>query len=127
MANKVQRNPQAKCTHCGLCRNVCPAYKVLKDEITSPRAKNISIDAFVENKIQIDGKYFFEYCNGCEACVAVCPVKSGFDVIKAREFVVKNGFISPENQQMIDNIKKYRNPFGELKKWSSMPDKLYCC
>lgn len=127
MANKIERNPQAKCTHCGLCRTVCPAYKVLKDEIASPRAKNVSIYAFVENKIKIDGKYFFEYCNGCEACVSVCPVKSGFDVIKAREFIVKNWFISPENQQMIDNIKQYRNPFWELKKWSSMPDKLYCC
>ncbi|MBQ9553933.1 4Fe-4S dicluster domain-containing protein [bacterium] len=54
---------------------MCPAYRILKDEITSPRAKNISIDAFMDNKIKIDGKYFFEYCNGCNACVAVCPVK----------------------------------------------------
>lgn len=111
MSQRVQRNPDAKCTHCGLCRQVCPAYQVLQDEIASPRAKNISIDAFINNKVKIDGKYFFQYCNGCEACVAVCPVKAGFDVIKAREFVVQNGFISPENKEMIENIKKYRNPF----------------
>jgi Fe-S oxidoreductase len=37
-----------------LCRNVCPAYKNLKDELVSPRAKNISIDAFMDNQIQID-------------------------------------------------------------------------
>ena len=128
MADRVVRNPNAICTHCWLCRNACPAYRNLKDEIASPRAKNISIDAFVNNEIQIDGKYFFEYCNWCEACVAACPVKLGFDVIKAREYVVSKGYISPENQEMLNNIEKYRNPFWEYQWWwNAMPDKLYCC
>ena len=126
MSERVVRNPDAKCTHCWLCRNVCPAYKVLKDEITSPRAKNVSIDAFVDNKIQIDWKYFYEYCNWCEACLAVCPVKSWFNAIKAREFIVKNGFKSKANQEMWENIQKWRNPFWEVKQWTT-PDKLYCC
>ena len=126
MAKRIIRDPNAKCTHCWLCRNVCPAYKVLKDEITSPRGKNVTIDAFIENKIQVEWKYFFEYCNWCEACLAVCPVKAGFNAIKAREFVVKNWFISKENKEMLENINKWRNPFWEVKQWST-PDKLYCC
>jgi Na+-translocating ferredoxin:NAD+ oxidoreductase RNF subunit RnfB len=99
----------------------------LKDEIASPRAKNISIDAFVDNKVKLDWKYFFEYCNGCEACVAVCPIKCWFDVIKARQQVVKSWFVSKENQQMVENIEKYRNPFWKLNEGTKTPDKLYCC
>ena len=33
MAERVVRDPNAICSHCWLCRNVCPAYKILKDEI----------------------------------------------------------------------------------------------
>ena len=127
MAERVIRDSNAICSHCWLCRNVCPAYKILKDEIASPRAKNISIDAFVDNKVKIDWKYFFEYCNGCEACVAVCPIKCWFDAIKAREEVVKSWFISKENNEMLENIEKYRNPFWKVEEWNKTPDKLYCC
>jgi Fe-S oxidoreductase len=127
MAERVERNNNAQCSHCWLCRNVCPAYKILKDEIASPRAKNVSIDAFMWNKVQLDWKYFFEYCNWCSACVAVCPLKYWFDAITAREFVVKHWFVSEENKQMIENIEKWRNPFWEIKWWGGVPDKLYCC
>jgi Fe-S oxidoreductase len=127
MAERIVRNENTKCSHCWLCRNVCPAYKILKDELVSPRAKNISIDAFMDNQIQIDWKYFFQYCNWCNACVAACPVKFWFDVIKAREYVVQHWFNSRENQEMLEKIEKRRNPFWEIKKWAPAPDKLYCC
>ncbi len=126
MADRVVRNPNAICTHCWLCRNVCPAYKVLQDEIVSPRGKNIAIYSFIDNKIQIDWKYFYEYCNGCEACLAVCPVKRWFDAIRAREQIVKNWFKSKANEEMLENIRKRRNPFWEVQQWKT-PDKLYCC
>jgi hypothetical protein len=48
-------------------------------------------------------------------------------VIKAREYLVAQGFTSPENEQMVENIEKYRNPFGKLDEGTSVPDKLYCC
>lgn len=127
MTERIKRDEKSVCSQCGLCKNVCPAYKVLKDEIASPRGKNLSFQALQEGKVQIWGKYFFEYCNGCEACVAVCPLKCGFDVIKAREYLVAQGFTSPENDQMVENIEKYRNPFGKLDEGTSAPDKLYCC
>jgi hypothetical protein len=28
---------------------------------------------------------------------------------------------------MVENIEKYRNPFGKLEEWAKAPDKLYCC
>lgn len=121
------QNKNLKCTNCGLCRSVCPAYKALKDELVSPRSKNNLSEYFVNNKEKINGKFFYDYCNGCGACVEVCPIKVGFDPIKIRENVVKSGFISKENEEMVNNIKKYKNPFGEIKDDSKIPDKLYCC
>jgi hypothetical protein len=41
--------------------------------------------------------------------------------------VVKNWFVSKENQQMVENIEKYRNPFWKLDEGTKTPDKLYCC
>lgn len=127
MAKRIERNKNAVCSHCGLCKNVCPVYKVLQDECFSPRAKNISIEAFMNNEIQLDWKYFFEFCNWCEACVAVCPLKLWFDVIQAREYIVEHWIISEENKTMLENIEKWRNPFWKLENGMSIPDKLYCC
>ena len=59
--------------------------------------------------------------------MAVCPIKCGFDVIRARPQVAKSWFVSKENQQMVENIEKYRNPFWKLDEWTKTPDKLYCC
>ncbi len=126
MENKCD-NFENKCTNCGLCRNVCPAVKALRDESVSPRAKNNLSQKFFAGEEKVDGKYFYEYCNGCGACVEVCPIKLGFNPIKIREKVVESGFVSEENKKMVENIKKYRNPFGDDKEAQKDSDKLYCC
>ncbi len=126
MENKSD-NFKNKCTNCGLCRNVCPAVKALRDESVSPRAKNNLSQNFFNGTEKIDGKYFYEYCNGCGACVEACPIKLGFNPIKIREKVVESGFVSEENKEMVENIKKYRNPFGDTKDAQKDSDKLYCC
>jgi len=122
----MERNQNAKCSNCWLCRSVCPAYKAMQDEIVSPRHKNNMIDKFSEEKF--DKSFFYKYCNWCEACLAVCPLKVWFDVIKAREEVVNSWFELKENLEMLENIKKYKNPFWKIdnSKWWA-PDKLYCC
>ena len=121
-------NQNLKCTNCGLCRNVCPAFSVLKDEFVSPRSKNNLIDKFIKGEIKVDGKYFYDFCNGCLACKTVCPIGVGFDVIEARSKLVENGFISDENKTMVENIKNFRTPFGDREDIKESSEaKLYCC
>ncbi len=118
-----------KCTDCGLCRQVCPVFRVLKDETVSPRAKNNIAKHFDKNKDKIDKEFFYQYCNWCEACVEICPVGVGFDAIKVREEIVSIGYVSKENKDMVENIKQYGTPFGKVDNIdkSNPPDKLYCC
>ncbi len=125
----MKRNTSLACTNCWLCKEICPAYKVIKDETVSPRSKNNIASKFDNNYKEIDQSFFYKYCNGCEACLAICPINVWFDVIKVRQKIVDKWFVSEENKQMIENIKKYRNPFGKIENIDSSkpPDKLYCC
>ena len=72
-------------------------------------------------------KILFE-CNMCKACEISCPldVKVCEAVLKAREAMVLLGKGLKGNEEMIANIRKYGNPFGEGDV-SGDDGKLYCC
>lgn len=125
----MERNENLSCTNCGLCKEICPVYKALKDEMVSPRSKNNIAKQFENWQKDIDKDFFYKYCNWCGACIAICPVNVWFDEIKVRKMIVEKWFVLEENKQMVENIKKYRNPFGKIENidTSKPPDKLYCC
>lgn len=67
------------CGKCGLCLNVCPVYKTLKQEQASPRGKLQLIKAY-ENSTLADSpllKEIISKCLMCGSCAANCP--SGID------------------------------------------------
>ena len=74
------------CVKCGLCKRLCPVFRVLKEESASPRGKVI----ILSNKI-LD-KVIFE-CNLCKGCEQMCPlnVKVCDAILKAREAMVLRG------------------------------------
>ncbi len=108
------------CIKCGMCKSICPVFKILKEERVSPRGKAIILSDKVMDKV------LFE-CNLCKGCEQKCPlgIKICDGIRKAREAMVlkKKGLKS--NEEMMENIRKYGNPFGkgDLKDL----EKLYCC
>jgi fumarate reductase (CoM/CoB) subunit B len=108
------------CIKCGMCKSLCPVFKVLREESVSPRGKAIILSDKILDKIVFQ-------CNLCKACEEKCPLNLKIcDAInRARESLVLSGKELKENKEMIENIRKSGNPFGDAQ---NTPDaKLYCC
>ncbi|MFN3467914.1 MAG: hypothetical protein ACK4WF_09485, partial [Candidatus Brocadiales bacterium] len=67
------------------------------------------------------------YCTSCNGCKMKCPL--GINVsdilIYFREEESKKGFERKANRRMIENVRKYGNPFGIVKR--KIQEELYCC
>src|SRR5688500_11606643 len=77
---EVPRSLIKACVHCGLCLNVCPTYRVLGNELDSPRGRIYQIRALSEGRITADDPHFRTHiyrCLDCRACETACP--SGVD------------------------------------------------
>ena len=109
------------CIKCGMCKSLCPVFRILRQEEHSPRGKAILLSARVLDKIVFE-------CNLCKACEEKCPldIKVCDAIRKAREVLVLKNKPLKQNKEMIDNIEKTGNPFGKNKDFSDK-DKLYCC
>ena len=96
------------CIKCGLCKSLCPVFRVLREESVSPRGKVILLSD------KILDKAIFE-CNLCRGCEQICPlnVKVCDAVLKAREAMVLRGKGLKSNEEMIMNVRKYGNVFGK--------------
>lgn len=72
------------CVHCGFCLATCPTYRVLGEEMDSPRGRILLMKQALEGELAIDQALpFIDRCLGCLACETACP--SG---VKYRELVV---------------------------------------
>jgi len=63
------------CVHCGLCLSSCPTYRVLGNEMDSPRGRIYLMRAFDEGRAKITDS-FVEHmfrCLDCRACETACP------------------------------------------------------
>ncbi len=67
-------------------------------------------------------------CTFCGVCHRNCPmgIKLPYYVRMIRAEQEKKGMQTESNKEMLKNIKKHNNPFGE-KSDDEIPDKLYCC
>ena len=108
------------CVKCGMCKSICPVFKVLREEHYSGRGKAVLVSEKVMDKI------LFE-CNLCRGCEEKCPlgIKVCDAVLKCREAMVLKGKGLKGNEEMIENIRKYGNPFGKMSDGDK--EKLYCC
>lgn len=108
-----------KCIKCGMCKSLCPVFKILREEAYSPRGKAILLSDDIYDKIVFQ-------CNLCRACEKKCPlgIKVWDSIQKSREVLVLQGKELKENKEMIKNIRETGNPFG---KDFDEKGKLYCC
>lgn len=63
-----------KCVHCGFCLAACPTYKVLGEEMDSPRGRIYLMKEELEGSLPLDSMTpYIDRCLGCMACVTACP------------------------------------------------------
>lgn len=63
-----------KCVHCGFCLATCPTYKVLGEEMDSPRGRIYLMKEELEGTLDLEGIMpYVDRCLGCMACVTACP------------------------------------------------------
>jgi glycolate oxidase iron-sulfur subunit len=62
------------CVHCGFCLAACPTYKVLGEEMDSPRGRIILMKNVLESELGVqDAAPYIDRCLGCLGCVTACP------------------------------------------------------
>lgn len=121
MAEKPKKGSVELCSICGLCKAECPVFSVEPNESVGPRGRTI--------QIKKDSKDLeFYKCMLCGACGVACPSKINTieEFRKFRQAIVEAGIETETNKKMIGNIRKFGNPFGEVKKGKT-PKELFCC
>ncbi len=86
------------CIHCGLCLPACPTYRILGNEMDSPRGRLHLIRIASEGKIGVSDSFarHMDLCLLCRACETACPsgVRFGF-LMEAARGQIKRGYRYP--------------------------------
>jgi glycolate oxidase iron-sulfur subunit len=62
------------CVHCGFCLAACPTYKVMGEEMDSPRGRIMLMKQALEGELRDeDVRPYIDRCLGCLSCETACP------------------------------------------------------
>ena len=71
---KAMANAVEACVHCGFCLPTCPTYRVLGEEMDSPRGRIVLMKQVLEGNLEMsEASVHVDKCLGCLACVTACP------------------------------------------------------
>lgn len=71
---KEMADAVTKCVHCGFCLPACPTYKLLNEEMDSPRGRIILMKSVLEGDIDLEEAIpYIDHCLGCLSCQTACP------------------------------------------------------
>jgi glycolate oxidase iron-sulfur subunit len=91
------------CVHCGFCLPACPTYKVLGEEMDSPRGRIVLMKQVLEGELTVaDVQPHIDRCLGCLGCETACP--SG---VKYGELLVpfRSGTHAPQ-RTLVDRVQR---------------------
>jgi len=108
------------CTYCGFCKGVCPVFDISNWEGVGPRGKVILSYGLREKEIPADDSVMerLYQCTTCANCERRCPsdIKVVDIVENIRKDLVSNGFIYPHHKEVVENVIRTGNPYGETRK-----------
>jgi len=89
------------CVHCGICLPQCPTYRVLGEEMDSPRGRVYLMRAAAEGRAELTPGLarHLDLCLGCRACETACPsgVPFGRLLEATRAQLDRKGVRAPES------------------------------
>jgi glycolate oxidase iron-sulfur subunit len=93
------------CVHCGICLPQCPTYRVLEEEMDSPRGRIYLMRAAAEGRTTLTPGLarHLDLCLGCRACETACPsgVPFGRLLETTRAELVRTRTRSPETDHAL--------------------------
>ena len=110
------------CVHCGFCLATCPTYRLLGDELDSPRGRIYLIKSVLEGKpVSAETRLHLDRCLTCRACETTCPsgVEYGRLLEIGREAVeteTRRPWYERWQRRMMLAVLPYRRRFGLLLK-----------
>ena len=91
------------CVHCGICLPQCPTYRVLGQEVDSPRGRIYLMRAAAEGRIEPSPTLarHLDLCLGCRGCETACPsgVPFGYLLEATRAELERRGIRAAETDR----------------------------
>lgn len=95
------------CEECGLCREACPVFRVLRRESVSPRGFAILQKKHVYSKV-------FLMCTLCDACKKDCDFGVDLGLESFREELIEVDLETDVIKKIRRSFKKNGHPFFDI-------------